>query len=118
MALTIYHNPRCSKSRATLKLLHDRGLEPEIVRYLDTPPDPNILGELARKLNCQPREFLRTGESAWKALRLDPEAVDDDHLLRLMSEHPIVIERPIVVCGNRARIGRPPETVLDILPEH
>jgi len=118
MTVTIYHNPRCSKSRATLKLLHDRGFEPEIVRYLDTPPAPDILGALARKLGCQPREFLRTGEAAWKVLGLDPGAVDAEQLLRLMSEHAILIERPIVVCGERARIGRPPEAVLEILPEH
>ncbi len=117
MTLSIYHNPRCSKSRATLKLLHDRGLEPEIVRYLDVPPAPAALGELAHKLNCQPHEILRTGEAAWKGLGLDPEAVDDDQLLRLMSKHPILIERPIVVCDGHARVGRPPEAVLDILPE-
>lgn len=118
MSLTIYHNPRCSKSRATLELLHERGLDPEVVRYLDTPPDPDTLGELARSLGCKPRDFLRTGEKTWKELELDPEAVDDAELLRLMSEHPILIQRPIVVCGEHARIGRPPEAVLDILPEH
>lgn len=117
MSLTMYHNPRCSKSRATLELLQDRRLQPEIVRYLDTPPAPDTLGELARRLGCRPRDFLRSGESVWKDLGLDPDAVEDAELLRLMSEHPILIERPIVICGERARIGRPPEAVLDILPE-
>lgn len=117
MSLTVYHNPRCSKSRATLELLQQRGLNPEVVKYLDTPPDAAELGEVARKLGLQPKDFLRTGESAWKELGLDPDAVDETELLRLMSVHPILIERPIVVCGDRARIGRPPEAVLEIVPE-
>lgn len=117
MSVTMYHNPRCSKSRATLELLQQRGLNPEIVEYLKTPPDASELRELARKLEFQPKGFLRIGESAWKDLGLNLNSVDDDDLLRLMSEHPILIERPIVVCGERARIGRPPEAVLEILPE-
>lgn len=117
MSVTIYHNPRCSKSRATLELLQQRGLNPEVVKYLETPPEATELRELARKLGLQPRDFLRTGESAWKALELDPDAVDAAELLELMSAHPILIERPIVVCGERARIGRPPEAVLEIVTE-
>lgn len=117
MSVTIYHNQRCSKSRATLELLRQRGLNPEVVRYLETPPDPARLGELARKLALRPADFLRTGESVWKELGLDPAALDDEELLKLMSEHPILIERPIVVCGKRARIGRPPEAVLEIVTE-
>lgn len=117
MSLTVYHNPRCSKSRATLELLQQRGLNPEVVRYLETPPDARELGELARKLGLQPKEFLRVGESAWKELGLDPDEVEAAELLQMMSERPILIERPIVVCGRRARIGRPPEAVLDIVPE-
>jgi len=115
MSVTVYHNPRCSKSRATLELLQKRGLEPEIVKYLEAPPEASELRVLARKLDLQPKEFLRTGESAWKELGLDPETVDAAGLFRLMSERPILIERPIVVCGDRARIGRPPEAVLEIL---
>lgn len=115
MSVTIYHNPRCSKSRATLELLQQRGLNPEVVKYLETPPDASELRELARKLGLQPSDFLRTGESTWKELGLDPEAVEDAELLRLMSTHPVLIERPIVVCDDRARIGRPPEAVLDIV---
>lgn len=117
MSITMYHNPRCSKSRATLELLQARGLEPEIVKYLETPPDADTLAELARKLGLRPHDFLRTGESAWKELGLEAESVADDELFGLMSRQPILIERPIVVCGDRARIGRPPEAVLEILPE-
>ena len=117
MSVTVYHNPRCSKSRATLELLERRGIDPEVVRYLEAPPGVPELRELARKLGLRPKDFLRTGESAWKALALDPERLDDAELMQLMSEHPILIERPIVVCGERARIGRPPEAVLDILSE-
>lgn len=116
MSVTVYHNPRCSKSRATLELLRQRGFAPEVVEYLKTPPNPTELGALARMLGLRPKEFLRTGESAWKDLAVDPEALSDAELLVLMSEHPIVIERPIVVCGESARIGRPPEAVLDIVP--
>ncbi|HMB40258.1 MAG TPA: arsenate reductase (glutaredoxin) [Wenzhouxiangellaceae bacterium] len=115
MKVTVYHNPRCSKSRATLELLQQRGLEPDVVKYLETPPDASELRQLARKLELQPKAFLRTGESAWKAFGLDPEAVNAAELLQLMSEYPILIERPIVVCGERARIGRPPEAVLEIV---
>lgn len=115
MSVTIYHNPRCSKSRTTLELLQQRGLHPEIVRYLETPPDASEIRKLARKLGLQPKDFLRTGESAWKALGLDPDTVDEAELLQLMSKNPILIERPIVVCGERARIGRPPEAVLEIV---
>lgn len=117
MSVIVYHNPGCSKSRATLKLLQQRGLNPEIVRYLETPPDAIELAALAGKLGLQPRDFLRTGESAWKELGLDPEAAEAAELLQLMSERPILIERPIVVCGERARIGRPPEAVLEIVTE-
>lgn len=117
MSLTIYHNPRCSKSRATLELLQARGLEPEIVRYLESPPDAAALADLARKLGRRPLEFLRTGEQTWKELGLDPDSATDEELYRLMSEHPILIERPIVVCGEQARVGRPPEAVLEIVPE-
>src|SRR6056297_3067421 len=105
MSVTIYHNPRCSKSRATLELLHKRGIKPEIVKYLETPPDVDELRDLARKLELQPRNFLRTSETVWRELGLAPDAVDAAELLQLMSEHPVLIERPIVVCGDRARIG-------------
>lgn len=117
MSITIYHNPHCSKSRATLALLTGRGLEPEIIRYLETPPDAGTLAELGRKLGLPPRRFVRTGEAVWKELGLDIDEVDDAELLELMHQHPILIQRPIVVAGDRARIGRPPEAVLEIIDD-
>jgi len=117
MSVIIYHNPRCSKSRATLELLQQRGLNPKVVEYLKTPPDVSELRQLARKLELKPKDFLRTGESAWRKLGLDPDSFDKTGLVQLMSDHPILIERPIVVCGERARIGRPPEAVLEIVTE-
>lgn len=117
MSVTIYHNPRCSKSRATLELLQQRGFEPKIVEYLKNPPDAAELAGLSRKLGLSPQEFLRTGEFTWKELGLMADKIDSAELLELMSKRPILIERPIVVCGEQARIGRPPEAVLDILKE-
>ncbi|MGB0513255.1 MAG: arsenate reductase (glutaredoxin), partial [Wenzhouxiangellaceae bacterium] len=115
MLVIIYHNPRCSKSRATLALLRERGVEPQVIRYLDTPPDAAELGRIARKLGLPPRDMLRTGENVWKELGLDAASVDEHTLLETMAANPILIERPIVVVGDRARIGRPPEQVLELL---
>jgi len=117
MNVIIHHNPRCSKSRTTLALLREHGIEPEIVRYLDDPPDPARLRQIAARLGVGPAEMVRTGESTWKELGLALDALDDESLLRILSEHPILIERPIVELGERARIGRPPEAVLDILQQ-
>ena len=113
--ITIYHNPRCSKSRQTLALLQDRGLEPRIIRYLDNPPDRETLTALLEMLEMQPRNLMRTGESIYRQNNLDDPALTDDALVDAMLEHPVLIQRPIVVHGNDARIGRPPEQVLDIL---
>jgi arsenate reductase len=115
MSVIIHHNPRCSKSRATLSLLHERGLKPEVVRYLDEPPTPGRLKEIAEMLGLHPARLVRTGEQVWNDLGLDPDRVDEQFLYRLLSENPILIERPIVIAGDRARIGRPPEAVLEIL---
>jgi len=115
MRTIIHHNPRCSKSRATLALLEARGIKPEVVRYLEDPPAPERLAELASMLGVRGADLVRTGEQTWKDLGLDVEQVDDETLFRLMSEHPILIQRPIVVVGDRARIGRPPEAVVEIL---
>lgn len=115
MTVIIYHNPRCSKSRATLALLREQRIEPDIVHYLDDPPGPERLRDLAGMLALAPAEMVRTGEKTWKELGLDITEVPDDELFRLMSEHPILIQRPIVVADSRARIGRPPENVLEIL---
>jgi arsenate reductase len=115
MRVIIHHNPRCSKSRATLALLQERGIEPEVVRYLDDPPTPGRLRELAGLLGVPAAALVRTGERAWQELGLDVAAVDDDELFGLMSDNPVLIQRPIVVAEGRARIGRPPEAVLEIL---
>jgi arsenate reductase len=112
---TIYHNPRCSKSRQTLALLEERGVAPRIVEYLKTPPTAAELKTILKKLGLKPRDILRQGEPRYAELGLKDRDVDDDALIALMVANPILIERPIVVRGNKAAIGRPPETVLEIL---
>jgi arsenate reductase len=113
--VTLYHNPRCSKSRAALELLRSRGIEPTIVAYLDHPPDAQALAELLRKLGVGPRQALRTGEPEYAALGLADPALDDAALLQAIASHPSLLERPIAVRGARAVIGRPPERVLELL---
>ena len=115
MTIEIFHNPRCSKSRATLALLQERGYEPSIRLYLEDPPDSRELSTLLRKLGFSARELLRKGEPEYRELGLADPSLDDDAVVAAMAEHPRLIERPIVVCGRRAAIGRPPESVLDIL---
>jgi arsenate reductase len=115
MTVTIYHNPRCSKSRATLALLEARGIKPKIVDYLKTPPSAAELKAILRKLGLTPRDILRTGETIYAELGLKTRDLDDDALIALMVKNPILIERPIVVAGNKAAVGRPPENVLAIL---
>ena len=115
MAVTIYHNPRCSKSRATLKLLEERGIAPEIVEYLKTPPDAATLDGLLTKLGLEPRDLMRRKESPYRENGLDDEDLTRDALIAAMVANPILIERPIVVSGAKAALGRPPEAVLDIL---
>lgn len=114
--LTLYHNPRCSKSRAALELLEARGLKPEIVRYLDTPLSTSELKELLNKLGLTARQLLRTGEDEYKTLELADAGQEEAQLIAAMVEHPKLIERPILVAGDKAIIGRPPEKVLEILP--
>ncbi len=113
--VTIYHNPRCSKSRQTLALLQERGIEPNVVLYLESPPDSDTLKHLLRGLERTPRELMRTKESVYAELNLANEALSDDELIAAMVANPILIERPIVVAGQRCALGRPPEKVLDIL---
>ena len=115
MAVTIYHNPRCSKSRQTLALLQEKGVDPTIVQYLDTPPDAATLKDLLGKLDLAPRDLMRRKEAAYKENGLDDPALDEDALIAAMVANPILIERPIVVNGAKAALGRPPEQVLDIL---
>ena len=114
--ITIYHNPKCSKSRRTLQLLRDRGIEPQIVEYIRHPLNVAQIRRLLELLNMSPRELLRKKESDYKALNLSDPSLSADSLINAMAEHPVLMERPIVVVGERAALGRPPESVLDILP--
>lgn len=112
--VTLYHNPRCSKSRETLALLKTHGVEPEIVCYLETPPDRETLQILLQKLGMSSaRQLMRTKEDLYKALQL--ENASESQLLDALAAHPKLLERPIVINGDRARLGRPPEAVLAIL---
>ena len=111
----IYHNPRCSKSRETLQLLQDKGIEPEIILSLDTPPDAKTLQALLKKLGKKPRELMRTKEAEYKAQGLNNPDLSDAELIAAMIATPKLIERPIVVNGSKAALGRPPEQVLEIL---
>jgi arsenate reductase len=113
MTVTIYHNPRCTKSRETLALLEKRGIEPHVIEYLKTPPDAPELKRLLKLLGLKPRELLRAKEA--KEAGLDRPGLSDDQIVAGMVKHPITIERPIVVNGNKAALGRPPEAVLKIL---
>ncbi len=113
--ITIYHNPRCSKSRQTLALLEEGGASPELVLYLDTPPSEVEIRGLLAKLGLSPRELMRKGEEVYKEKGLADDSLSEEQLIAAMSAHPILIERPIVVSGDRAVLGRPPENVLDLL---
>ena len=112
MSVTIYHNPKCSKSRQTLALLQEQGVQPRIVEYLDTPPSAAELDAILKKLGIEPKALLRKKEA--KEEGVDP-SLGRKQLIAAMIKHPRVIERPIVVHGKRAALGRPPENVLDIL---
>ena len=115
MPVKIYHNPRCSKSRQTLALLREQGVEPEIVEYLKTPPSAEELRGILEMLGIGPRDLMRRKEAEYKASGAANPDLDDDRLIELMVAHPKLIERPIVIRDGRAAIGRPPERVLDIL---
>ena len=115
MSVKIYHNPRCSKSRQTLQLLRDKGIEPEITEYLKTPPDRAALEEVLQMLELEPRDLMRKKEAEYKEAGLDDPGLTRDQLIQAMLDHPKLIERPIVIKDGKAAIGRPPETVLDIL---
>ena len=115
MSVTIYHNPRCSKSRQTLALLEEKGIEPTIVEYLKTPPAKADLDRILTLLGKEPRELMRKKEEPYGANNLGDESLSRDDLIAAMVENPILIERPIVLANGKAAIGRPPESVLDIL---
>lgn len=112
---TIYHNPRCSKSRQTLQLLEDNGITPEIVLYLETPPSAADIKALLGKLGITARDLLRKGEDAYKDNNLKDDSLSEAQLITAMVEHPKLIERPIVVKGQKAVLGRPPENVLSLI---
>ena len=114
-SFTIYHNPRCSKSRQTLALLQENGVEPAVVLYLDNTPNADEIAGLLKKLGISARELLRKGEQAYKDANLADESLSDKAIIDAMVAAPKLIERPIVVKGNKAVLGRPPENVLDLL---
>lgn len=115
MSLTIFHNPRCSKSREALRLIEERGLTPEIVRYLEEPPDAATLDALLRNLGLEPRDLMRRKEPEYADLGLADPGLSRDALIAAMVEHPRLIERPIVIKDGKAVLGRPPERILEIL---
>ena len=115
MAITIFHNPRCSKSRATLALLQERGIEPDIRLYLQDPPDSAELEGILALLGRSPRELMRKGEAEYREQGLADENLNDEALVAAMAATPKLIERPIVLANGKAAVGRPPESVLEIL---
>ena len=115
MPVTIYHNPRCSKSRATLQILEEKNIDPVVVEYLKTPPDAKTLDDLLTMLGMDPRDLMRKQEDEYKANHLDDESLSREELIAAMINNPKLLERPIVVANNKVVIGRPPEKVLDIL---
>ena len=111
----IYHNPRCSKSRQTLEILDQHDLETEIVLYLDNPPSAEEIASILNKLELSPRDILRKGEDVYKELNLKNDKLTNKDLINIMIENPKLIERPIVIRGDKAVIGRPPENVLSLV---
>ena len=112
---TIYHNPQCSKSRQSLQLLRDQGINPTVIQYIDTPPDMKTLKELLTLLNLKPIELVRQKEALFSELRLAEKRDNDQAILQAMLDHPKLIERPIIIHNGKATIGRPPKKVLDLL---
>jgi arsenate reductase len=115
MSTTIYHNPKCSKSRQTLELLKENGVTPTVTEYLKTPPTADTLKTILAKLGMAPRDLMRKKEDIYAELKLDNQSLSDDDLIDFMVKHPILIERPIVLANGKAALGRPPEQVLEIL---
>lgn len=115
MSVTIYHNPRCSKSRATLALLNEKGIQPEIVEYLNAPPTKEELLRILDGLAMAPRDLMRKKEKPYAGLNLGDESMSRDALVDAILENPILMERPVVVKDGKYAIGRPPENVLEIL---
>ncbi len=114
-SIKIFHNPRCSKSRATLELLNSQDIDAQVVEYLKTPPTADELENILKMLGLSPRQLMRKGEAEYKDLNLADESLSHEQLVAAMVEHPKLIERPIVIANGKAAIGRPPELVLEIL---
>ncbi len=112
--LIIYHNPNCSKSRETLNILEQRGKIPEIIEYLDNPPDKQELKRIIGLLGIPPRDLLRTTEPAYQEAQLDRDSISDEEIVAALCEFPSLMQRPIIVSGHRAVIGRPPDKVLEL----
>jgi len=112
---TIYHNPRCSKSRLTLELMKEKGLDPEIILYLETPPSEKDIALILDKLGMNARELLRKGETEYKELNLSDPSNSEEEIIQAMVKFPKLIERPIVTYQKRAIIGRPPENLLNLI---
>lgn len=115
MDVSIYHNPRCSKSRQALKLIEARGIKPRVIEYLKQPPSEAELKRILELLNIGPRDLLRTGEAAYTEAGLENKDLSEAQIIAAIRRHPILLQRPIVIAGDRAVIGRPPERVLEIL---
>ena len=111
----IYHNPRCSKSRETLQILEDNHLQLDIIEYLEDPPTAQELRRIIALLGISARELLRNTEPVYREAELDDDSLSEDDIIKAICEHPLLMQRPIVICGNRAIIGRPPGRVLEII---
>ncbi len=115
MSLKIYHNPRCTKSRQTLELLKSKGLEPEVIEYLKNPPSAKELDQILSSLNVEPQAITRKSEELYQQLELSQKKLNRQEWIEVLVKNPILIERPIVMNGKKAAVGRPPENVLEIL---
>lgn len=115
MTVIIWHNPRCSKSRQGLALIEEQGIEPTVVRYLEDPPSAEALDRVLTLLGKAPRDLMRRKETIYKELGLDDEGMSRSQLITAMVNNPKLIERPVVINGDRAALGRPPEAILEIL---
>lgn len=114
-SVQIYHNPRCSKSRQALALLEEQGIDPQVILYMQTPPDHATLSELLQTLGMQARELMRTKESLYQELKLDNPELTEADLVQAMADYPRLIERPIVIKDGKAVVARPPEKLLELL---
>lgn len=114
-SIKIFHNPRCSKSRKTMELLTEKGIQPDVVEYLNTPPSKQELEDILNMLGLEPRQLMRTHEAEYKDNNLADESLSREQLVDSMVKFPKIIERPIVISNGKAAIGRPPESVLEIV---